>query len=128
MRLAEIQKEIKNLLQPIPLLLWEMGLFILNLPRYLYQFLRGLRHFSKSYRGMLRALEESDMFEERLKTAKLDPATFRKEVRTWVNETIRLNTEHERMFTQLFGALVAILALLISILALMIGRQVASGG
>ena len=37
----------------------------------------------------------------------------------WINETIRLHEEHEKMFVGLFGILIAVIALFISLIALL---------
>ena len=105
-----------------PNLLWEVILFVLNLPRYFYLFFHGLRVSSASYEKLLNAISSRKKSIDNLFEAKLDEQKTTHIFRTLLNDTIELNKEQERLFTGLFGIFVAILALFISIIALLIKR------
>ena len=100
----------------------ELILFIVNIPKYLYQFFKGLRLFSQSYTGIIEALEVQKDRVNIFIDANPTTNTAAKIMTEWINENIRLQKEHENMFSSLFGILIAVLALFISILALLLSR------
>jgi hypothetical protein len=110
-------------LRIFPRLFWEIIQFFINIPLYLYKFFLGLRLFSESYDGILDGLETQKKFGEHLKNSKnIDVKSYTSLIRQLVNETNRLKDIQERMFTGLFGILIAVLALFISVLALLIRK------
>lgn len=116
------KRNIKDWLSIFPNLLWEIVLFILNLPRYFYLFFHGLRVSSVSYSKLLDAISSRKKSIDSLFEAKLDEQKTTHIFRTLLNEAIELNKEQEKLFTGLFGIFIAILALFISIIALLIKR------
>ena len=113
-------KTIRIWIKTFILLAWEIILFLLNLPKYLYQFFKGLRIFSQSYSGIIQALEDQKIHGSELRNTKLSQNDFANIMHKWINETIRLHEEHEKMFGGLFGILIAVIALFISTIALLI--------
>lgn len=105
-----------------PKLIGEILLFIVNAPLYLYKFFSGLRLFADSYDGIITGLETQKKFGESLMKSKVKEEEFSKLVSQLASETIRLKKIHDEMFTGLFGVLIAVLALFISILALFIKK------
>ncbi len=103
-------------------LVWEIILFFLNLPRYFYLFLHGLRVTSTSYSKLLDAISSRKKTIDNVFKSKIDAQEVNRIWRTLHNEIVELNKEQEKLFTGLFGLFIAILALFISIIALLIKR------
>lgn len=96
--------------------IWEIILFIINLPIYIKRFLEGLRTFSKSYDEIIKSSREGKEELTRKANGNMSDEIFAK----FANKIIELKNEQEKMFNQLFGIFVATLALIISICALII--------
>ncbi len=118
-----IKKLTFDWLKVFPKLVYEIGYFLLNIPRYLLLFFSGLRISANSYSKLLGAIQTTKNAIDRLFENKPeDPQQTTRLFRSLLNEQIRLGKEQEKLFTALFGVFVAILALLISIITLLIKR------
>lgn len=109
-------------LTTFPKLIWEIILFILNLPYFFYLFLHGLRVASVSYSQLLRGISSRKKTIDRVFDGKTDTRAVNRIWRTLHSEIVELSKEQEKLFTGLFGIFIAILALFISIIALLIKR------
>jgi len=118
-----IKKLTFDWLKVFPKLVYEIGYFLLNIPRYLLLFFSGLRISANSYSKLLGAIQTTKNAIDRLFENKPeDPQQTTRLFGSLLNEQIRLGKEQEKLFTALFGVFVAILALLISIITLLIKR------
>ena len=71
--------------------------------------------FSESYSGLLNAMK---------KRRESKPLIFMDDtvLKDWKRDVLRLEEMHEKMFASLFGILIAVLALIISVVALFISK------
>jgi len=113
-----IRKKIIIWVLEFPKLVIEIFLFFLNLHKYLRQFFSGLRIFSESYSGLTESLKSQKELLDKFTWNRENQKSAAKDMKEWVNKTIELNKEHDKMFATLFGILIAVLSLFISILAL----------
>lgn len=88
--------------------------FIFNLPEYFGRVFEGFNIFAESYRRLVEGLKSHQQSWDNIKPRDA------KTVRYFVNETIRLRKEQEKMFSGLSTVFIAILALVISILAIVL--------
>ena len=102
-------------------LIKELLIFVIRLPYYITQFLRGLRLFSESYEGLLKAWENNEKIYQETDLEKFKTTNEATDfVVTNRNTALELIREHEKMFNQLFSIFVSTIALIISILALIV--------
>ncbi|MFZ5366360.1 MAG: hypothetical protein ACOZBZ_03630 [Patescibacteria group bacterium] len=88
--------------------------FIVNLPEYFGKVFEGFNVFAESYRGLVEGLKSYQKTWHNAKTVNAE------DVKYFINETIRLKKEQEKMFSGLSTIFIAILALVISILAIVL--------
>ncbi|MDP2649347.1 MAG: hypothetical protein Q8P10_00730 [bacterium] len=93
-------------------LIFEFSKFIFNLPQYFGRIFEGFNIFAKSYNGLVAGLKSF----QKTWSANKNPNT--KTVQYYINETIRLRKEQEKMFSGLSTIFIAILALVISVIAI----------
>lgn len=119
-------KKIKNTLLTwlitFPKLIWEIILFTLNLPRFFYLFFHGLRITAVSYSKLLDGMSSRQKTIDSLFKKNLSEQQATRIFRILLNQTIELNKEQERLFSGLFGIFIAILALFISMIALLLNK------
>ena len=95
-------------------LIKEFFKFIFNLPGYFGRVFEGFNIFAESYRQLVEGLKGHRQSWDNIKPK--DAET----VRYFVKETIRLRKEQEKIFSGLSTIFIAILALVISILAIIL--------
>lgn len=88
--------------------------FIVNLPEYFSRVFEGFNVLAESYRGLVEGLKSYQKTWRSAKTITAEDAKY------FINETIRLKKEQEKMFSGLSTVFIAILALVISILAIIL--------
>lgn len=124
--LKDVMKNKKTLLKEwvaiFPKLACEIVLFFLNIIRYFYLFLHGLRISFDSYSKLLKGVEENEKAIDELFKAKLDEQKTTKSFIYFLNEKGRLLAEQEKLFATLFGIFIAIMALFISTLAILVKK------
>jgi len=103
-------------------LICEIFLFIIKLPYYLYLFFYGLRITTKSYSDLLSGLEDIKKSKKELFESRVSEQTLTGYYTHLLKEIKRLQEEQEKSFATLFGIFIAVLALFISIIALLIKR------
>lgn len=118
--LRQIENSIKEWIVILFKLFWEIVLFLINIPQYLYKFFSGLRIFAESYDGIIKGLETQQKFLNSLTQSRVNEQSLAQMLREYIRETTRLKKIQEEMFTGLFGILIAVLALFISVIALLI--------
>lgn len=121
-RSKKLKKDFVNWLWIFPKLLYELVLFFLSIPRYFYLFFHGLRITVDSYSKLLGGLSTYQKAIDDLFKSKLNEQKTTEIFRKLLNETIRLKSEQEKSFTALFGIFIGILALFISIIAVLLKR------
>lgn len=121
-KVEKVQKNVIDWLHVFVDLIYELLLFLLKLPYYLYLFFHGLRITATSYSEILDAIASRKGTIDRVFKAKIDEQETTRIWRTIYNEILKLRKEQEQLFTGLFGVFIAILALFISIVALLLKK------
>ena len=105
-----------------PKLFWEIFLFFVNIPHYLYNFFSGLRLFSESYDRIILILKEQQRLMENVKSRNNKNLEDIKTMVELISRVEGYKKEQQEIFTGLFGILIAVLALFISVSAFLIRK------